>query len=78
MNAITIRSKVGPDGALHLDLPPGFAEANQDVEVTVVRTTRKAMTQEEYRDWVYAMAGSITDPEFKRHDQGVLEERDPL
>jgi hypothetical protein len=28
------------------------------------------MTQEEWRDFILATAGSITDPSFVRHEQG--------
>lgn len=36
------------------------------------------MTQEEWRDFVMRMAGSITDPTFRRHDQGTFEVREDL
>ncbi len=35
MNRITVRSKVGSDGVLHLDLPLGDAAADQEVQVTI-------------------------------------------
>jgi hypothetical protein len=31
------------------------------------------MTQEEWRDFVIATAGSISDPSFVRHEQGEYE-----
>ncbi len=34
------------------------------------------MTQEEWRDFIMSVAGSIPDPSFRRHDQGTLEQRD--
>ena len=43
-------------------------------------TPKKApeMTQEEWRQFVMRMAGSIPDPTFRRHDQGTFEQRDEL
>ncbi len=34
------------------------------------------MTQEEWRDFILSVAGSIPDPSFRRHDQGTFEQRD--
>jgi hypothetical protein len=36
------------------------------------------MTQEEWRQFIAETAGSITDPGFRRHEQGEYEQRDPL
>jgi hypothetical protein len=48
MIRIVVKSKVGSDGVLHLDLPVGPAEANKDVQVTVepapAETTGKPTT----------------------------------
>lgn len=35
MTRTVIRSKLGKDGVLHLDVPFGVSEASRDVEVTV-------------------------------------------
>lgn len=35
MNRMVVRSKVGSDGVLHLDLPLGPREANKDVQIVV-------------------------------------------
>lgn len=79
MTRTVIRSKLGKDGVLHLDVPFGISEASRDVEVTVEPvSTGQQMTQEEWQEWVMKMAGSIPDPEFKRHPQGEFEVRDPL
>lgn len=76
MTRMTIQSKIGPDGVLHLDVPVSVAAANQEVQVTIEPVP--AMTQEEWRRRVLASAGSIPDPTFMRHEQGQLEQRDPL
>jgi hypothetical protein len=74
-----VRSTVSDDGVLHLDVPVGAEEANREVQVTVESLRPgKAMTQEEWREFVLATGGSITDPTFERPPQGVVEQRDPL
>ena len=35
MQIITVRSRVGSDGVLHLDIPSNYTEADLDVTVTV-------------------------------------------
>ena len=35
MQTITVRSRVGSDGVLHLDIPSNYTEADLDVTVTV-------------------------------------------
>jgi hypothetical protein len=78
MTRIEVRSKVGPDGVLHLDVPMGASEANREVRVIVeeVRPTQ-AMTQEEWAAWVHRMAGSWQG-DFERPPQGEYETRDEL
>lgn len=71
----SLRATVGADGRLTLDLGAGLA--GQAVEVTL-RQPVPAMTQEEWRAFVLATAGSIPDPTFIRHEQGEHQERDPL
>jgi hypothetical protein len=81
MNAIVVKSKVGPDGVLRVTVPVGEAEANREVQVTIAPATAAAppsMTPEAWRDFVRATAGSVTDPSFVRHDQGAYEAREDL
>lgn len=68
MSNIVIDSVIGPDGALHLDVPLGMENANQAVRV-VIEAARKPMTQAEWGDFVRSLAGSITDPTFERPPQ---------
>lgn len=77
MNRIVLREKVGSDGVLHLALPPGTAEVGQEVQVTI-EPVKPTLTQEEWRAWVLATAGSIPDPTFLRHEQGEYEQREEL
>ena len=77
MSPIVLTSKVGSDGILHLTLPLGAAEANQEVNITV-EPLRQNLSQEEWRRRVLSTAGTIPDPTFVRHEQGNYEERTEL
>jgi len=78
MNRMVVKSIVGSDGVLHLDLPIGPTEANVEVQVTVEPVAKQAMTTEAWRLWVQSMAGSVDDPLFERPAQGEYEIREPL
>jgi hypothetical protein len=59
-------------------LPVGLEEADKEVQVTVEPlATRKPMSQEEWRAWVDAMAGTWQG-DFEGPPQGEYEEREPL
>jgi hypothetical protein len=75
----TITSRVGADGILSLAIPLSQAAANEEVRITVEPLNPKpTMTHEEWAAWVKTMAGSITDPTFRRHEQGDYEVREEL
>jgi hypothetical protein len=79
MTPTTLTSRVGPDGVLTVTVPFTPADANQEVKLTIEPVeSRPPMTQEEWRQWVESMAGSITDPSFRRHEQGEFEHREEL
>jgi hypothetical protein len=78
MNRMVVRSRIGPDGVLHVSVPVSPAEANREVQVTIEPVTSRPATQEEWRQFVLTTAGSVTDPSFVRHDQGVYEDRQEL
>ena len=80
MNRMVLHSRVGSDGVLHITVPVGKEDADREVQVTIdpVRDGPLSMTQEEWRDFVQATAGSITDPSFVRHEQGEYERREEL
>jgi hypothetical protein len=73
-----VHSRVGPDGVLQLSVPIGKADADREVQVTIDPVPSPSMTQEEWREFVLATAGSITDPTFVRHGQGEYERREKL
>ncbi len=78
MDRMVVKAKVSSDGSLHLDLPVGAEEAGKEVRVTVEPVPAMPMSQEEWRAFVMRTAGSITDPLFRRWEQGEYEEREPL
>ena len=80
MNRVVVRSRVGPDGVLHLAIPIGKEEADREVQVIIdpAPVGPSPMTQEKWRDFVLATAGSVTDPTFVRHEQGEYEQRQEL
>lgn len=44
MNRMVVKSTVGSDGMLHLDVPIGMESANQEVQVTVEPVSQRTMT----------------------------------
>jgi hypothetical protein len=78
MNRIVMKSKVSSDGVLHLQVPVGIAEADQEVRVTVDPIpSDETLSAAEWRSWVEAMAGSWQG-DFDRPPQGDYETRDSL
>jgi hypothetical protein len=76
-----IHSRVGPDGVLHLDVPMGADGANREVRIIVEDATPVSSpprTEQEWQDSLRRIAGSITDPDFRRHEQGKFEGREPF
>jgi hypothetical protein len=78
MSRIEVTSTVGSDGVLRLNLPLSPAEAGRQVRVTIEPTPRPTMTVTEWHAFIDRTAGSISDPEFRRWEQGEYEEREPL
>ena len=52
--------------------------SGREVQVTIDPVGPLAMTQEEWRRFVLATGGSVTDPSFVRHEQGQFERREEL
>jgi hypothetical protein len=77
MNRMTIRSRVGADGVLRVNVPVGAAEADREMQVTIEPLARPAMTQQEWEAFVDSTTGAWQG-EFERPPQGEYEEREPL
>ena len=79
MQSIKVRSHVGPDGILHLDVPVGIHDVDLEVLVTVQSVIAlKAKTPEELgypTDFFERTAGSFADEPLVRYPQGELQER---
>ena len=78
MNRMIIKSRIGADGVLHVTVPVSAADANREVQVTIDPVSPPLLTPEDWRSFVLATAGSITDPSFVRHEQGEYERREEL
>lgn len=82
MQSIKVRSHIGPDGILHLDIPVGVHDADLEVTVMVQPVTApKTKTTEELGyppDFFERTFGSLRDEHLEREPQGELQEREPL
>jgi hypothetical protein len=77
MHSVTLRSHVGSDGILNLQVPSGVKDA--DVEVTVTVKALSLASQPEPRGWqpgFFELAGSWEGEPLVRPEQLPLEIRD--
>jgi hypothetical protein len=77
MNRIVVKSRVGSNGVLHLTLPVGPADADQEVQITVEPVGPTALSPDEWRRRILETAGKWQG-ELERLDQGEYEQREPL
>ena len=82
MQSFKLRTHVGEDGILHLDVPVGVHDAEIEVTVTFKAIIPpKAKTPEElgYPPGFFERTfGSLRDEPLEREEQGELQEREPL
>lgn len=82
MKPIRIPSHVGGDGVLHLDVPLGSASANSPVVVTIhpLKDNGKhaGHPTPEWLAHVNRTYGSCAGLDLARHQQGALENREPV
>jgi hypothetical protein len=75
MTLLELQTRVGADGVLHLTIPLGGDEANQEVTVTIttpVPAFNLDVSPEKWRAKILEIAGSISDPSFAAPtDQGL-------
>jgi hypothetical protein len=76
MKPMTLKTRVGPDGVLHV--PLGDSEANREVHVTIEPANPPALkSQQDYLDFLQTTAGAWRG-DFERPEQGDYEVRVPL
>jgi hypothetical protein len=80
VNTIELRTRVGPDGTLTLNVPVGMSEANREVKIVIESTEGRAersttMTRDEWARFVAATAGAWKG-DLERPEQGEFEVRD--
>ncbi len=77
-----VTAQVGENGVLNLSVPLGKSDALKTVRITVetIETSIPAtmMDRAAWLRFIEKTAGSISDPTFKRHPQGDIEEREAL
>ena len=76
MNRIVLNSRIGADGVLHLNVPVGVAQANNNVQVTI-EAMKPSASQQEWREFVERTAGAWNG-DFQRPEQGEYEHRDAM
>lgn len=82
MQNITLRSHVGKDGILHLDIPVGLTDAELEVTVSVQPVSPSEVDSPQGKGWPPGFFeetfGSLRDEPLEREPQGKLQEREPL
>ncbi|MTJ51501.1 hypothetical protein FJR38_01780 [Anabaena sp. UHCC 0253] len=85
MQSIKIRSYVGKDGMLHLDIPLEMSETELEETVTfkaVNQTIKIDKNQElkdlEGHDFIKRTYGCLADDPISKYPQGEYEERDAI
>jgi hypothetical protein len=80
METIKIKTYVGSDGILKLEMPVGVS--NSDLEVLVVvhaiETKSESMKRADWLGFIEATAGSLEDDPIERGDQGIIEVCEPI
>lgn len=56
MTRIVMKSKVGADGTLHLDVPVGLEAANREVRIVI--ESEPAASEQEYHEFLRRTAGA--------------------
>lgn len=69
MSNLLLRSRSGPDGKLHLEVPVGAANVEFDIELVV---RQHAASPNEWPAGYFDLFGSISDESLVRPPQGEL------
>lgn len=75
MNRMVLKSRVGKDGILQLNVPAEVAGADEEVRVTIESVAPSPMSVEEWQKWVMSFSGTWQGP-FERPVQDFGPERD--
>jgi hypothetical protein len=82
MRSILIRSRVGADGVLHLDIPSGLAETDVEVIVVLQPVSQPALGHTEDLGWssgfFESVVGSWQGEPLTREFEGDYEAREEL
>jgi hypothetical protein len=75
MKTLQIRTQIGQDGVLRLELPTGLTDTTLDVVVVLHQVKTE---QSEWEAFIEATAGSLADDPIERPHQGSYEQRDEI
>jgi hypothetical protein len=86
MQTIRLRSHVGKDGILHIDIPVNISETELEVTVIVNPVSSRSDNSEikdfrklDWHEFIERTAGALADDEsFFRHPQGEIDIREHL
>jgi hypothetical protein len=83
MTTIKLRSQVGEDGILHLDIPVNIKEGELEVTITFESVTKDFLTEEDlsqldWQNFIDQTYGCLADDPLMRYPQGEYEEREPI
>ena len=80
MEAIKMKTHVGDDGVMKLEVPTSFSNSDLEVIVVVHSQTpqQDGFDRAEWIAFVETTAGSLVDDPIVRGDQGTLEIRDEI
>ncbi|BAY78723.1 hypothetical protein NIES25_51990 [Nostoc linckia NIES-25] len=85
MKSIKIRSYVGEDGVLHLDIPLEMKETELEVTVTLKPIKKQTTFLEEeklsqlgWHEFIDKTYGCLADDPIMRHPQGDYKQREAL
>jgi len=81
MATFTVRSKAGPDGVVHFDIPSGFPDSEVEVTLVVQPVSPPPMERSDHGwspDFLERVLGGWHGEPLERGPQGEYEDRDKL
>jgi hypothetical protein len=73
MNRMILKSQVGTDGVLHVDVAVGISEAGRNVQITIDPENVPPSPHQDYQRFLDETAGAWQG-DFVRPDQGAFED----